>query len=483
MQSAIGADGFGLRRLSRQPHFERLPLILGSVLALLLALVVSRLGIQNLTFPVKLAVLGVCAIAAAWLFYARPLLFPLCAWVFAVPFDTLLQTGGGTITKFLGVASAFALILILTDRRRVIGAPAGALLWAAYLAWSLASYIWSAQPGFRNDLLVSNIELFAIFVIASMVRISKRELGWILGAALAGGTAFAAFGVWLFHNAPAQISGATSGRLAIRMNHTAYVNADHFSASLVMPVALAIVGMLHFGGWRKVLFIAALIVLFAGVFVSGTRGSFIAIAVMWAYLLIVHARRLQLALIAGVALVSSLAIPNVWIRFTDPGQAEAGGRFSIWGIAWDAFKHRPLLGIGADQFQIAYSQSYLAHAHGQVIDRWVQDPHNVIVSNAVELGVIGLALILVAWFFQFRIAKAIPRSSPALFSARIAIEAGTLGLFVQALSLDIMFYKYLWVAFILGAFVRSAYLTQSSAAETPRTDLGVPAAAPARTSA
>ena len=42
------------------------------------------------------------------------------------------------------------------------------------------------------------------------------------------------------------------------------------------------------------------------------------------------------------------------------------------------------------------------------------------------------------------------------------IEAGTLGLFVNALSVDLMFYKYLWVAFMLGAFVRSAYLNQSA---------------------
>jgi O-antigen ligase len=471
LQSAVGANILLLSRFPKQ-RSERLAFAIMVVLAVALALVISKIGIGDLTFPVKLAALGVIGFAGAAVFYACPLLFPLCAWLLVVPFDTLLQTGGGTITKFLGVASAVAMVLVLIDRRRVIGAPACALLWAAYLAWSIASYMWSAQPLYRNEYLVATIELFAIFVIGSMIRISKRELGWILGSAVAGGTGFAAFGVWVFHNAPSQVSGATSGRLQIVVNNSSYVNADHFSASLIMPIALALVAMLHFGGWRKVLFGAALLMMFAGVFVSGTRASFIAIGVMWLYLIIVYAKRRQLAIIAGVTLLASFLIPNVWMRFTDSSQAEAGGRFSIWGIAWDAFRQRPLFGIGADQFTIAYSQSYLAHAHGSLIARWSQDPHSVIVSNAVELGVIGLALILAAWFFQFRVARAVPRSSP-LYGARVAIEAGTLALFVQALSLDIMFYKYLWAAFMLGAFVRSAFLSQAGTAEVPRTVLAV----------
>jgi O-antigen ligase len=463
MQSVTGIDTFSARRLYRQfPRIHRLPLALIVILAVLLAMVVSSQGIANLSLGVKLAALGVIGAAVGALLYARPLLFPLCAYIFAVPFDTLLQTGPGTITKFLGLASAAVMVIVLTDRRRVLGAPAAAVPWIAYLAWSVASYMWSAVPMYRNELLSANIELFAIFLIAAMIRIGERELWFILGAALAGGTAFAAFGIWIFRSAPSTISGSGSERLAIQLNTSSYVNADHFSAALIMPIALGLVAMLHFKGWRKILCAAALLVLFGGAFVSGTRGSFIAIVIMWVYLMIVNRRRIELIAIAAAGLLASIAFPNVWIRFTDPGQGEAGGRYAIWGIAWDAFRQRPLFGIGADQFRIAYSQSYLANAHGTLITRWVQDPHNLIVSNAVELGIIGLVLVLAAWFFQFRIVSAIPRSSP-LFDARIAIEAGTLGLFINSLSVDLMFYKYLWVAFMLGAFVRSAYVSQTPA--------------------
>jgi hypothetical protein len=84
------------------------------------------------------------------------------------------------------------------------------------------------------------------------------------------------------------------------------------------------------------------------------------------------------------------------------------------------------------------------------------------------LGVFGLALILVAWFYQFRVVACIPRSSP-LFVARVAIEAGTVGLFINAISLDVMFYKYLWAAFTLGVLVRNAYLSERQPAATFKT--------------
>jgi hypothetical protein len=459
MQSAIGAEIKSTRQgwpRAALPRLDRLPLAIVVLLALILAAAVSG-HIANLTFPVKIAVGCVVGAAAVALVLSRPVLFPLCAYIFVVPFDLLLQTGAGTITRYLGLGTAAVLILVLTDRRRVIGAPMVTGLWGLYLVWSVASYMWSEVPMYRNDLIMTNIQLFALFAITAMVRVRVGELRILLSSVLAGATAFAAIGIFYFLTTAR--SGTGVARLSIQLNSTSAVNADHFSAALIMPIALAVVALLQTQGWRKILFAGLLITMFAAVFASGTRGSFIAIGAMWAYLLIVHRQRLQLAAVAGVGMLASIPFPNVWMRFFDPSQGEAGGRYGIWGIALGAFKHRPWFGYGIDNFRIAYSQFYISSAHGLNITPWMQDAHNVIVSTIVELGVVGLVLVLVAWFYQYRIVSMIPRSSP-LFSARIAIETGTIGLFVNALAVDLMFYKYLWLAFTLGALVRSAYLSQ-----------------------
>jgi O-Antigen ligase len=440
------------------PRLDRLPVAITAVLAAFTAILIANQGLANLDAAVKLAVFGVIGIAGAWLAVSRPVLFPLSAYLFVVPFDTLLQTGTGTITKFLGLATAVVLLIVLTQRRRVIGAPTAVVLWTAYMIWSAASYIWSEIPFYRSELLVTMFQLFVLFAIAATLRLRVRELWFLLGVTLAGGTAFAAFGVYLFRNAPSAISGSASDRLAIRLSQTSYVNSDHFSAALVMPIALALVAALHFGGWRKALCATSLLVLLTGLLVSGTRGSFIAVGFVWLYLAIFYGKRLQLAGLALMGLIASIPFPNVWMRFVDPGQGEAGGRFGIWSIGWDAFKHYWLLGVGANQFRLAYSESFLVASKGLLNHPWMEDAHNLLVSNAVELGVVGLALILAAWFYQFRIVACVPRSSP-LFIARIAVEAGTVGLFINAISVDLMFYKYLWAAFTLAVLVRNAYLS------------------------
>jgi O-antigen ligase len=239
------------------------------------------------------------------------------------------------------------------------------------------------------------------------------------------------------------------------MGKSSVINSDHFSAALVLPIALAIVAALHNRGWRKAFYAGIVLIVLGGIFVSGTRGSLIAVGVMCVYLAVFYGYRRQIAAIALAGLAFSAAFPNMWMRFLDPSQGEAGGRYGIWAIAWDAFKQHWLIGIGTSQFRLAYAESYLRIPTSSMNAPWFEDAHNIIASNGVELGIIGLVLVLAAWFYQVRVARNVTRFSP-LFHVRMALEAACVGLFINALSLDIMWYKYLWIAFTLGVLVRNA---------------------------
>jgi O-antigen ligase len=419
-------------------------------------------GIANLDFPVKALLAFALALVAGALTYYRPVVFPFVAYLFMVPFDNLLQTGSGTVTKMLGIACAAVILLLLADRRRWMGPPAAVFMWGLFLVWNVASFMWSADPWFRPDLLVQTAQLFALFAVFSVLRIRIAELRALLVAVVAGGCVCAVYGVWQFtHGVDVAKNSALSHRLSIVVgNHGPFINADHFSAALVFPVALVMVAGLSLHGWRKALAAASLLVLMAGIYVSATRGSLIAVGAMWLYLMIAYRHRVQLLMLAGAALLASLPFPSMWLRFIDSSQGDAGGRFGIWAIAWRAFKLHWLGGIGTGQFRLAYQESYLYVKPSLNNPRpWMEDAHNLIASTAVELGVIGLLLILAAWCFQFRVGRSIPRTS-SLFDMRVALEAATLGLFVNALSVDLMFYKYLWIAFTLGVLVRNAWLAE-----------------------
>lgn len=87
---------------------------------------------------------------------------------------------------------------------------------------------------------------------------------------------------------------------------------------------------------------------------------------------------------------------------------------------------------------------------------WHRAPHNLLVGTAVELGIVGLALLFVAWYVQFRQLRDIPRGDE-FYPMRIALEAAVIGTFIAALFLDVMIFKYVWLTFMLIALVRNAH--------------------------
>ncbi len=446
-------------------HRFRMPIALLLLLATITC-VVATPSFANLDALVKLPIVIVFGLTALAIMTYRPVVFPLALYLFMVPFDGLLQTGGGTLTKFLAAASMGVILLVLVDRRRWVPPPMVVALWALFLCWNVASFMWSEDPWFRVVFLTATAQLFALFAICSVVRVRWGEVKALLFAVLGGGVACAGYGIYLFQKGSIQ-SNTASQRLDVALSNTQSINADHFSAALIFPIAIAIVAALELRGWRKIVAAACALILLAAICASGTRGSLFGVAGIWLYLIVAFRHRLQLGLLALLGLASTAFVPTIWARFSDPSQGEAGGRYSIWKVGWEYFKHHWLLGVGTEQFQLAYADAYLSMPGGdRIIHSWYSDPHNLIVSTGVELGTVGLILTLAAWYWQFRVGAEIPRTA-AQFPARIAVQAGILGLFINAMSLDIMFYKYLWVAFILSSMVRNAWLTEREPVAAP----------------
>jgi len=435
-------------------------LLAGTALA---AVLVGRNAFDTAVLAIVVAIGAAVAIALA---VHRPVLFPFLAYIAAVPFDNLLQTGGGTVTKFLGAASAIAFLLVMLDRRRTIAPPIAIVGWAAFLVWSVASLTWANDPAFGSQALLQVCELFVLCAIAATLRVRVAEIKPMMLAAVVGGVASSLYGIYMFHSGHITQSDALSQRLSISLGSRSFINADHFAGALVFPLAIALTGFLRLRGWGRVASGSAFLLMLGGVLVSATRGSLVAVGVMAIYLGIVERRRLQLLILGAIGLAASAAMPNIWLRFLDPEQGGFGGRLGIWKIAAVAFREHWLVGAGTGNFRLAYSDAYLAVGQpGYFYHRWMEDSHNLIVNTSVELGVIGVVIILVAWVLQFRTTIRIPRRS-SFGAVRTAIETGTIGLFVVAMSVDLMWYKYLWIAFMLAVLARNAYASETTSATT-----------------
>jgi O-antigen ligase len=121
--------------------------------------------------------------------------------------------------------------------------------------------------------------------------------------------------------------------------------------------------------------------------------------------------------------------------------------FMLKRVAWRAFLERPLTGWGPDTFPaiVAWAREsgiaphYLRYesAHGEVF------------NVAAEMGVIGLAALVAFWALVLR---AMRSGGSGAFAGTLARyqTLGTVAVLLSSLHLDVMRFRFLWIALVLG---------------------------------
>ncbi len=434
--------------------------------------VVASLAITALAGTKTGIALAIAAIAGPVLVYlgiVTPIVFPFTVYVMLVPFDNILNLSSfGTVTKLMAIASGFAILFYLVRTHRAVKPNAAVLLWVGWLLWCTATAFWAIDPASVFALLPTALELLVLYVAVSILPADRRATMWVSVATLAGGVVAAAYGSYLFRSG---LDVGRGDRLWITTD-TSFIDPNHFGASLLLPLAIAMAMTLYA---RKPLTfgvgLLATLALLEGVLVSASRGAFLGVGAIAIYLLIRSRRRLRLlaALVPAAAIAFAMEGASLIDRFGTALTSGGSGRVDIWKVGLGALKMHWLLGAGFNNFAFAYDEAFMT-AHQQQFAQWHRAPHNLLLGTAVELGVVGLALLLAAWGAQFRLLRNIAPGD-AEYPLRLALEAALIAIFVAALFLDVMVMKYLWLAFMLVAVVANAHAarahTTASAKEIP----------------
>ena len=207
--------------------------------------------------------------------------------------------------------------------------------------------------------------------------------------------------------------------------------------------------------WTTVLLIDMVMV-----YQSGTRGAVVGLIAgitmaISCYLAWGSVRRLKLTLIAvliaaflllasayalrDTGVIRALAGTNSSLERlldTDLDDASAASRINALSIGWGAFKERPLLGWGPENYYAAYDRHLTTDAVAGGVDLGFDQAHNRVAEELVVSGAVGLAAYLalwscIIWVLAGRIRKA--TAGPQLFA--ILLLAGFAAYFVQNLFL------------------------------------------------
>jgi len=383
-----------------------------------------------------------------------PLVFPFGLYAAFVPIDNILSiSGGSTITKLVGIAAGGALLLRALILRRVLAPGSAWTAWTIVVVWMATTTLWSVNQPESLKVLGTVLSLWATYTITVTYPVERRELLVLAGVVVAVGVFL---GFYAFYN---YLHGqfAADDRLALG-NGDYDIDPNHFAANFMLPVSVATMGFLAIRRRLVRLVLAASVsVMGLGILLTGSRGGLSAFAVLVIYVGIRTRRVREIGIVIAAALVSAIAFPLSFERFTDPTQGAASGRFYIWEVARPALleQMRWIYGNGIGGFPTVYNRS-LRLVYQHVLTGYDRPGHNLIVQSSVELGVIGLILVLVAWYRSFRSASIVPAGTP-LFALRVASEGLALALFTTAMTIDILWFKYLWLALSIGPLVRNVY--------------------------
>ncbi len=430
---------------------------LSPYLLLVTAVIVALLFGWALAFErwVLVAMLVLAALGPA--FVRWPVVTTFGVYAFLVPFDAVAvieQAGGSTLTKLWGGLTGVVLLGTGLAQRRLVRPPAPAVLWTMLIVWGALSAAWALDPDLALGRLPTALSLLFLYLTTASIQPSRTELFFVYLLTVAGGTA-AATAAYLSPGTP-----HFTGRATLSMGDQV-ANPNHLAAALLLPLALAFAGYLRASSLpTKLLALVPFGLVALGIYITASRKAVLAMAAVVTVFLYRSSARKPIFIAAALLIVLIAAAPEGLSQRIDAlvsGEDVTGsGRTSIWATGVAALSRFGLLGAGLDNFPIVYSRLAPHGPFGST-----SGAHNTYLAVWVELGVVGLALLLSAVSAQFLTFY----RAPARELAPTAVEAACLASVVTAFFSDSLWFKDFWLPWILAAWV---VRTQPAVAAAPR---------------
>jgi O-antigen ligase len=414
------------------------PLSTGILIAALglAPLLVWALTSEQWLFLVALVLVGLVPVVVRWPVVSTFGLYALLA----CSFDALPLLEGSTLTKPVGVVTGAVLLAAGLMERRLGRPPSAALWWGLFMVWAVFSTAWALNPDLAFGRLKNALSLFFLYLVAVSFRPSRKELYWVCALTVLGGVMAAGAG-YLFGFDEGATGHRARGRLIIGDQAS---NPNSLGRVLILPLGLAIGGFVGLRGVAQKAVAAGFLGLIGvGIYISMSRAALVAlIAVIAAFLYRMRARW-QIVVAVTILLVLSATMPDkfyervVSVGAEDPSGAE---RLGVLEAGLASVERFGIVGAGLDSFVDVY-KLYAASAQG-----W--GPHNMYLLVLIELGIIGLVLMLAALgshLLAVRNARKAGHGGVVL----AALEAGCVGLLTLGLFSDQIWKKAFWLAWML----------------------------------
>ncbi len=360
--------------------------------------------------------------------YVGLVLFTLLTFLAQVP---TVAGPGLSFAKIAGLLLAISWVATLATRHDaksdfMSAHPGLTYLVVLFLSWAAVSQLWAEDSG-EALLAFSRLALNAVLflIIFTAIRKPSQAIGFV-AAFVAGATLNALYGILFAPSDPETASRLSSS--ITNPNELASVLVAALVLSFGLAAALKDVPLARLGA------LCAGALCTAGIFLTGSRGGLVALAVALAAFLVVGARwRGRLALvvvavvIAGVGYFNYVASSEIRSHVSSVGSGT--GRLDLWTVGWRMVEDEPLQGVGAGNFPVSSVHYLLQPGAIERADYIVGAPkvvHNTYLQLWTELGLVGLILFVLMVSFCLYSALKAARSFARQGDAQMEIVARAL---------------------------------------------------------
>jgi O-antigen ligase len=282
---------------------------------------------------------------------------------------------------------------------------------------------WSYWPKYSFDTFVDGLKYLALFFLVANVIDTRERLATTV-AVFAFASLIPAFGaIWSYHHGEHLVEGNRAGWIGI------FGNPNDLAYHLVVGVALLLAAREHMRAQaaRRATLLALLPLAYA-LMLTRSRGGLFAASVVVLMWLLRSFKRAPLLVGAAVALACVLLVSpsNPWRARTESSTVygediSARGRVDAWRTGINMAAQRPLTGVGAGAFVIAWPDFAPGDAGP------ARTEHNTFIQLVSELGVGGLGLFAAALFFSVLGVSRSARTSRELSGFARGIQFGLAG--------------------------------------------------------
>jgi O-antigen ligase len=378
----------------------------------------------------------------------KPFIFPFGAYVFLLPFDSVVAiTGskGTTLTKLLGIMTILVLLLKGSFEKRFKKLDKAAIHWILFIVYSLLSIFWANDPNVVKSRYLTAIGLLFLYIIVSSYKVQREDYNIVKYCILAGGFCAAIITIYEFIVFGNIVYGTkdfvrTSLTIGDRISEI-----NRFAFNLLLPLSVCI-QMLLFQKRRpwKILLISILGIITICIILSGSRGNLISAGVIFIVYILFSKKNLTIwtiVLCIGIIFVS-LAQNFFFPRWEQAIETGGSGRTAIWSAGVSALKKYWILGAGLDNFMNVYSEFGRFTPFSLNIYR---PPHNIYLGVLIELGIIGFLLLIWVIIKHYKIILSYLHYD----KNAIMLKAAFWSVIVSSFFLDTLWIKSFWLLWIL----------------------------------